>query len=777
MISMRYEQEGLYDLPYKTVFLEEDYYPVIKDKMKNYKQKEQSVTIVSEQNKVIHVDVCSSTMLRIRIGIEKVEESVTEKYGLIKQPVEKTDWQFVQNKDEILVKTEEVAFCYSFENNEFMVVKSDGSVLLKTKDGGVRFSEEKADYSGVKTFTRFERVEKEHYFGFGGRTMPPDRTGSSIDIFDVKVGVSQGDFGGCPIPYFISTNGYGLFLNNPWPHVYFDMGRTCTEEWFLHTPGGAFDLFVFTGDDFGDITRQYTNITGRVPCCDKAVFGFWCSSISFEEDKEILEGVEQLHEEGYPCDAVVIDGPWRGGKAFLRDYMKANSYPTNDIKWHPEFGNGPAMIQKLLEKNVKTSLHINSRCFLPETYIPAVEKGLLRAQGEEVVPDFKSQEAVEYYKDLLRPRIEEGLWVWWTDHADRVSGEIDEGIPSRNLFGALWNKVITETMEEMGHENHISLSRGSGIGGQKYALPWPGDTKFGLDRFREDIWFCLNAGLAGFAVTSYDLGGFTNGELNPYDIEKDLAFDEENVCRRLLQSILFVPNPRIHNGEYSIPKFPWNCPEQTRELYRETLRYRYEMTPYIYSAAIEASRTGAPIMRPLVYHHMEDELTYGVNDEFYLGDSMIVAPVVNYGERQRLVYLPAGEWIDNWSGKEYQGSQFVMTECPLYELRGLPIFIKKGAIIPRQEFSLTLSNDVPEKLYLDIYPDEEGKLVLRESKDITNTFSYKMSGDSLEVMLENSTDVDRIYVIRMNGKEEKSVQIVAKSKCKESVDMIIRSSL
>lgn len=757
MVRMRQEREGLYDLPYETVWLDEEQYSSVSDVIKEYCQEERGLTVTGESGRILRVDVCSDTMLRLRIVPGKIEESVTERYGLISQPVHEAKWQDSFEQEEIKVQTESLVFCYSFRNHEFAVKKVDGTVLLKTTDGGVRFSQEPADFGGDRTFTRFQRIAEEHYFGFGGRTMPPDRTGTTADMLAVKVGVPQGDFGGFPVPYFISTGGYGFFLNNPWPHVYFDMACSRDDQWFVHTPGGQFDLFVFVGNNFEEITRQYTEITGRIPCCDKAVLGFWCSSIRFEEDREILEGVKRLHSEGYPCDAVVLDGPWRGGKAFLRDYSKNSDYATNDINWHPDFGDGPNMIRKLLEKNVKTSLHINSRSFLPETYIPAVEKGLLRKVGQEVVPDFRTQEAIDYYKSLLRPRIEEGLWVWWTDHGDRVSGEIDEGVPSRNLFGALWNKVIAETMEEMGHPNSVSLSRGSGIGGQKYALPWPGDTKFGIDRFREDIWFCLNVGLAGYAVSSYDLGGFTNVKLDPYDVEKDLAFDQENICRRMLQSILFVPNPRIHNGQYSIPKFPWNCPEETRELYKEVLKYRYEMTPYFYSAMIEASHNGTPIMRPLVYHHMEDPITYCINDEFYLGSDILVAPVVNYGERYRLVYLPEGTWVDQWTGKEYEGSRFVSMECPLYELRGLPMLIRKGAIIPRQEFSLTLQEDVPYKLYLDVYPSETGQLFLWEGKNLKNRFSYCKTEGALEVTLENNSDVERTYVVRGIGYEEAAI--------------------
>lgn len=273
-----------------------------------------------------------------------------------------------------------------------------------------------------------------------------------------------------------------------------------------------------------EIIERYTDITGRVPCCEKSIFGFWCSSIGFEEDREVIDNIERLHCEGYPCDVAVVDGPWRGGKDFLHDYTVLGQYPTNDINWHPDFGDGHRMIQELLKMNVKTSLHLNSRNFLKETYIPTVKKGLLRQQDEEVVVDFKSQEAIDYYKNLLKPRIEEGVWLWWTDHADRVSGLIDEGVPSRNLFGELWNKLIADTMEEKNHKKHISLTRSSGIGGQKYGLPWPGDTQFGIGRFEEDIWFCINAGLAGFSISSCDLGGFhCNKKGKPYDITKDPA--------------------------------------------------------------------------------------------------------------------------------------------------------------------------------------------------------------------------------------------------------------
>lgn len=140
---------------------------------------------------------------------------------------------------------------------------------------------------------------------------------------------------------------------------------------------------------------------------------------------------------------------------------------------------------------------------------------------------------------------------------------------------------------------------------------------------------------------------------------------------------MFMPVPRIHNHEVSLPKFPWFCPERSRSLYKDVLKYRYELTPYIYSTAIQSSIDGGPIVRPLGYHNISDEITNGINDEFYLGDNIIMVPVVTYGASERLVYLPKGKWINNWTKEEYDGKQFILVPCPLYQITGLPMFIKK----------------------------------------------------------------------------------------------------
>lgn len=157
------------------------------------------------------------------------------------------------------------------------------------------------------------RLQAEDLFGMGGRIARPNRRGSTADMFAMKVGLCQGDYGGFPMPFFISTKGYGVFLNNPWPHVYFDLGQTRPDQWWVHGPGGEFDLFVIAGPTFAQIVSRFTELVGRIPLPRRWWLGFWTSALAFASAQEVENVALRLRREGYPCDALVIDGPWRGG--------------------------------------------------------------------------------------------------------------------------------------------------------------------------------------------------------------------------------------------------------------------------------------------------------------------------------------------------------------------------------------------------------------------------------------------------------------------------------
>lgn len=756
---LKIHPDALFDSEYVDYMLETDDYksPVLAFKGE-YKH-EKGVTIITTLGRKIIIENCFENTLRLRItqpGV-CVDKTVTERLGLIKTDWDVLGYDYKFDNGVIYFSNGRLTLVFDMNTNEFAFKTTDGKTLVKTKNGGARFSKAAADYSGMRSYTEFERIGDERYSGFGARICKVDRTGTSADIFSTKGGARVGDYGGFPIPYFISSAGYGLFFNNPWPHVYFDMAKTNENEWFINAPGGDYDIFVFCGNT-SEIIKSYARIMGTNQFPKKWLTGYWCSSLSFERAQGAIDDMGRMRSEGYPCDAIVIDGPWRGGVNFIRDYVSGWGYPSDDYNWHPDFGDGVGMIKKLEKDNIKTVLHINSCAFKPSTAVAGIAQGLLRQVKAETVPDVATQRGIDYYKTFLVPRIKDGVTQWWTDHSDRVSGEVLPGIPSRNLFGSLWNRAISDTMAENGVQGHMSLSRGGGIGSQRYALPWAGDTQFGIHRFKEDIWYIINASMAGFTLCGYDLGGFMRGkgvEISP----DEMQFDVDNISRRFCQSLIFCPMPRMHNGQESQAKWPWNCPEETRDLYRDCLQYRYRFTPTVYSYAINGSKSGEPIIRPMFYNNMDKSKLYAIDDQFYLGDYILIAPVTEAGVDKRDVYLPEGTWVNMWTKERFAGEQTVVYDAPMFKKEGLPMFIKVGGGVAYQPDCMSLYDRVPEELRVELYADTAAELLLNENETVTNKFSCRKNGDAFEVFAENNSDIDREYtvVIYADGKEYTTV--------------------
>lgn len=756
-VEVYHHPDALFDMPYEKVCIPAERYTSFRERFGLKTTDDCGVTLQTPAGAAFRIEAYAPGILRMRISPDAsaLEPSTTEKLGLLQDCRQEVAFSSSDDNGKFSFTTDDFTFILDHSTNDIRLLDKSGKSLIETVEGGVKFSSDKPDYGGNRFLASFDFAD-ENVFGFGGRIMHPNRTGTTADIFAEKVGKRSGDYGGFPIPFFMSTKGYGLFLNNPWPHVYFDMGKTRKDQWFMHAPGGECDIFIIAGPEFGDIVQSYTQLTGRIPLPRKALLGFWCSSLTFVSAAEVVDTIKRLKDDGYPCDVVVLDGPWRGGPNFVKQYSQGGQYPSSDMNWHPDFGDGPAMVKSLEVMNVKTCLHLNSRNFHPDTAEPAVAKGLLRRQGEETVARVTDKKGEEFYKSFITPRIEDGITLWWTDHADRVSGQISQGLPSRNIFGVLWNRLLARTMAQNGIANHVALTRGSGIGGQKYGLPWPGDTRVGIDAFEEDVWFCLNAGLTGYSITSVDLAGFTlrkDPKADYADESEKIAetFDLDNICRRLCQSIFFIPTPRIHNNWDTLPRFPWNCPPETRGLYKSVLRERYKLTPYIFSYALNASRTGEPILRPLVYHYRTDSGVYDIGDEFFMGQWLLVAPVVKKGQISRNVYLPEGKWTHLWSEKQYTGPCLVKIDAPLYDIEGLPVFVKAGAIIPRQHFALSMEDTIPKELTLDVYPNGDSQFKLHESDTITNVFTCSESSEKIVLDAENNTDIDRLYKFRFHG--------------------------
>ncbi|HET9930709.1 MAG TPA: DUF5110 domain-containing protein, partial [Polyangiaceae bacterium] len=153
--------------------------------------------------------------------------------------------------------------------------------------------------------------------------------------------------------------------------------------------------------------------------------------------------------------------------------------------------------------------------------------------------------------------------------------------------------------------------------------------------------------------------------------------------------------------------YSWSFGVGVERVARASLMLRYRLLPYLYAAFLEASETGAPVQRPLVFDFQDDIESRRIDDQFLLGSSLLVAPVLKAGQTARHVYLPPGDWVDFHSGERHAGESYVTLPAPLGKI---PLLVRAGAVIPMLERAPDSTHGLaPELIELHVFaPGRDG---------------------------------------------------------------------
>ncbi len=162
---------------------------------------------------------------------------------------------------------------------------------------------------------------------------------------------------------------------------------------------------------------------------------------------------------------------------------------------------------------------------------------------------------------------------------------------------------------------------------------------------------------------------------------------------------------------------PWDWDKSTGgtqalDVYRKFAVLHMSLFPYRYAAAQESAKTGMPIMRALPLVYQDDARARVAKDEYLFGPDLLVAPVVDENTR-RPVYLPAGEWVDYWTGAQTTGGKVVLVDAPVDRI---PVFVRAGAVIPK----------IPEDVMTLVPQSESGNL---EVKSLDDRRVYEINDD------------------------------------------------
>ena len=573
------------------------------------------------------------------------------------------------------------------------------------------------------------------------------------------------------IPFYIrldrkTQKALGIFYHNFYESV-FNMGCEKSNYWPRYTywqaDGGDIDLFFIGGNCIKKIVDNYTMLTGRPALLPKRALGYQGSSMYYPElekdsDDAVLNFIDTIKEEGFPIDGFHLSSGYtsQNGKRCVftwnttrfknpREYFAAmNEKGAQNV---PNVKPGILLAHPLFEE-------FNSRdVFVKDSKDPSKFAAGCWWGGTGAFWDFTKPEARRAWKDyLIENVIDVGTDSIWDDNCeydsildkdskvdfDGKGGTIGQLKP---LMSTIMCKIGGDAVREHnGNARPYIVCRSGSTGIQKYAQTWCGDNYTSWDTLKYNIPIITGMGLSGQPNEGADIGGFAGP-----------APDEE-LFVRWVQNGIFQARFSIHSASNdNTVTEPWMF-RNSADIIRNAVLLRYRMTPYLYSAEYQASLTGAPVMRALVYEFQKDPKVYDESFEFMFGRDILVANVIEPGAKSKCVYLPSGckwyDWTDNF--KCYEGGQKI--EVPV-DITSIPMFIREGAIIPFADNQLmSMERDHTTALHITAAPTlngEESLYTLYDDDGVSNDFQkgifrkteIRMSGQSV-VKVEFSSQGD-----------------------------------
>ena len=554
------------------------------------------------------------------------------------------------------------------------VVGTDGACTLSLPDGTLLVRLAAPAPSGGKPAAGWglclDQAGDEHFYGLGYQRVALDLRGKRL-AWERRFRHRE-----ATVPFFMSTAGYGFYSNNTWSHVFdFGSGETEPNRTVVTADGGELDLFLFAGPTFRALLDAYTQLTGRPDLPPRFALGLCYIARYYESQAGLLELARRFRERDIPCDSFSLEPGW-----------EAQPYSMEWV-WSPHrFPDPGAMIRELTRLGFVLSLW---------------ESGVAPREGW-LDPKVRQN----WYAQRVPASVSLGVrWFKQDDPFPRgiMSTEMEEpvldpgagGDPGETglLANTLYSQTAWAEYHRLTGRRPLYLFNGylASVASHRWPVAWSADFAAGSS--------LLNGGLSGHALTSFDMdpempGGIHFAYLTPLVLNDSWAYFDE----------------------------PWLFPADIEVTHRFYAKLRQRLSGYLYAAAVQAHRTGLPLMRALVIEHPRDPEVQGLTTQHYLGDSLLVGqdlrligqneqghhgkpdPTVHVAAARQRVYVPEGRWLNFWTGARLASAgQWVDVDVPFPA--GGPLLVRSGSILPMAPVESHLGAQTGELAVLDVYPD------------------------------------------------------------------------
>lgn len=596
---------------------------------------------------------------------------------------------------------------------------------------------------GKGVYHYLERDLNDQYFGLGEKSGETDRYGKryrmmSVDPMGYDAQFTDPLYKHIPFYITLSKNAnvfFGIFYDNLSTSI-FDMGNELDNYHgyyrYYNGEDGDLDYYIILGPHVKNVTERFSWLTGKTMFMPKWSIGYSGSTMSYTDapdaQKQLQNFIKDCKEHDIPCDSFQLSSGYTsiGNKRYVFNW-NYDKVPTPKELSETFHNSGLKLCA-----NIKPALLVDHPMFeeLDEKNMFVLKKDEDRPEIAQfwdelgAYVDFTNKVSYDWWKKQVTEKLlKYGIDSTWNDNNEY---EIWDGEARANGFGKeinmsqirplqplLMMKASFEAQNEYAPNMRPYLISRSGCPGmQRYVQTWSGDNRTSWKSIKYNTKMGIGLSLSGVYNIGHDVGGFAGPAPEP------------EMFVRWVQNGIFHPRFTIHswNDDATVNE-PWMYPGATKYI-RKLIKFRTKITPYIYNLLHRANKYYEPMIRPTFYEFEDDMKTFEENDEFMLGDSMLVASVVQKEKYQREVYLPKTNegWYDYNTEKWYEGGQSVTIPAPLDYT---PLLIKGGSIIPINDVDITFETKDQDERGFVLFPHKghgETTYVLYEDDGITKDY-------------------------------------------------------
>jgi alpha-glucosidase/alpha-D-xyloside xylohydrolase len=585
-----------------------------------------------------------------------------------------------------------------------------------------------------------------------------------------------------PVAFLIGTGGWGIYMPSPWVQVDLRDARTGyfipweppllksdsvnhRREYVRLVQGrppvdniikGLYDLFVFDGDEPGNLLKDVSLVAGPAVLPPKYSMGYMQSHRTLEDESQMIDIVKTFREKRIPIDAVI--------------YLGTGFCPRGWNKEQPSFEFNPEVFRRAPEEVIKDLHDLNVKVI---THIVPWDRDSLPTLHGSIPPgkgDALDEGHLLPYWNQHLDLVRTGIDAWWPDEGDWFN--LHERINRHRLYyeGPIYTQADIRPWS-LHRNGHLGVAQWGG-------WVWSGDTESSWKTLEGQIAVGINHSLSLSPFWGSDIGGFYPGNKRTGEM-----------YARWFQFGAFCPSFRSHGRTWwTILPWGWglsemgprednnrNVPARNTQMYnpspqelnnpaiepvcRKYAELRYQLLSYNYTLAWEARQTGLPMMRAMWIHYPGDMNALGKGDQYLWGRDMLIAPVYKPGARQRVVYLPEGKWYDWFTNTLIEGGSDYTRQV---DLETMPIFVRAGSVIPIDPLRQFVSEEVEEDLTFRIYTGADGEYTLYEDDGISNDY---LKGKGYNIIILRWNDSSRTFeidpsVLKMNDNMPRTFKVL-----------------